>query len=148
MLGCPPCSLLSTHSFHLGAYCGGSQLMLHPERERGGDDKKAQVYFSLLLNQKNKLKMICISYVYRRPLVTDSPTMDSSLLTGNRSFRVILPLTCESNFLYRLALLPHLSASRSSTLIFCFPSPPLSALVDMRTQEWKKGQLSGSYWCC
>lgn len=23
-----------THSFYLGAYCGGSQLMLHPERRR------------------------------------------------------------------------------------------------------------------
>lgn len=147
MLGCPPCSLLSTHSFHLGAYCGGSQLMLHPERERGGRQKSPSIFFFVIEPEKqtqNDLHFVSL----QTPLVTDSPTMDSSLLTGNRSFRVILPLTCESNFLYRLALLPHLSASRSSTLIFCFPSPPLSALVDMRTQEWKKGQLSGSYWCC
>lgn len=76
--------------------------------------------------------------------------MDLSLLTGNRSFRAILPLTWENKFLNSSALLPHLSASRGSTLIFLLPlcSPPTPALVDMRTQEWKKRQLFGTYWCC
>lgn len=32
-----------THSFYLGAYCGGSQLMLRPERER--ERKKSKYIF-------------------------------------------------------------------------------------------------------
>lgn len=56
VLGCPPCALLSTHSFHLGAYCGGSQLMLHPERERGGTTKKPKYIFLCYWTRKTNSK--------------------------------------------------------------------------------------------
>jgi hypothetical protein len=39
-----------THSFYLGAYCGGSQLMLRPERERGVK-KKDQMKINLFAAQ-------------------------------------------------------------------------------------------------
>lgn len=122
----PPLTL----SFHLGAYCGGSQLMLHPERERG--EQKSSSMFSFVIETEKQTQNDLHFVSLQTPLVTDSPTMDSSLLTGNRSFRAILPLTWENKFLNSSALLPHLSASRSSTLIFLLPlcSPlPLLLLI-------------------
>lgn len=44
-----------THPFYLGAYYGGSQLMLWPERE-----KKRYIYIFFFLKQKNKLQIIWV----------------------------------------------------------------------------------------
>lgn len=102
-----------THSFYLGAYCGGSQLMLCPETE-----KNKSKYILSFWNRKTNSKLSGFyKYVYSCPLSLTELTNLLFLACWEQIFHRHFFFSLAKVNLWSSALVPHLSPSSGSALI-------------------------------